>query len=35
MKMRLRNICLIFKNRVIYGYDKIDNEIVWGIIVRC
>jgi uncharacterized protein with HEPN domain len=22
------------RNRVIHGYDKIDNEIVWGIIVR-
>jgi uncharacterized protein with HEPN domain len=22
------------RNRVIHGYDKIDNEIVWGTIVR-
>jgi len=22
------------RNRVIHGYDKIDNEIVWGIIMR-
>jgi len=22
------------RNRVIHGYDKIDNEIVWGIIIR-
>ena len=22
------------RNRVIHGYDKIDNEIVWGIIVK-
>jgi uncharacterized protein with HEPN domain len=22
------------RNRVIHGYDKIDDEIVWGIIVR-
>ncbi len=22
------------RNRVIYGYDKIDDEIVWGTIVR-
>jgi uncharacterized protein with HEPN domain len=22
------------RNRVIHGYDKIDNEIVWGVIVR-
>lgn len=21
-------------NRVIHGYDKIDDEIIWGIIVR-
>lgn len=22
------------RNRVIHGYDKIDNEIVWGVIVK-
>jgi len=22
------------RNRVIHGYDKIDNEIIWGIIVH-
>jgi uncharacterized protein with HEPN domain len=22
------------RNRVIHGYDKIDNAIIWGIIVR-
>ena len=22
------------RNRVIHGYDKIDNEIVWGVVVR-
>jgi uncharacterized protein with HEPN domain len=22
------------RNRVIHGYDKIDNEIIWGIIIR-
>ena len=22
------------RNRVIHGYDKIDNEIIWGMIVR-
>ena len=22
------------RNRVIHGYDKIDDEIVWGIIIR-
>ena len=25
---------LSMRNRVIHGYDKIDNEIVWGTIVR-
>lgn len=22
------------RNRVIHGYDKVDNEIIWGTIVR-
>ncbi len=22
------------RNRVIHGYDKIDHEIIWGILVR-
>jgi len=22
------------RNRVIHGYDKIDDELIWGIIVR-
>jgi len=22
------------RNRVIHGYDKIDNEIIWGTIIR-
>ena len=22
------------RNRVIHGYDKIDDEIIWGIIIR-
>ena len=22
------------RNRVIHGYDKIDNEIIWGMIIR-
>jgi uncharacterized protein with HEPN domain len=22
------------RNRVIHGYDKIDNEIIWGVIVK-
>jgi len=23
-----------FRNRVIHGYDKVDNELVWGVISR-
>ncbi|MBE0638197.1 MAG: DUF86 domain-containing protein [Bacteroidales bacterium] len=22
------------RNRVIHGYDKVDNEIVWGAIIK-
>jgi uncharacterized protein with HEPN domain len=22
------------RNRVIHGYDKIDDEIIWGVLVR-
>lgn len=29
-KMQIINM----RNRVIHGYDKIDNEIVWGTIIR-
>ena len=29
-KMQIISLC----NRVIHGYDKIDNEIIWGTIVR-
>jgi uncharacterized protein with HEPN domain len=29
-KRQIINIC----NRVIHGYDKIDNEIIWGTIIR-
>jgi uncharacterized protein with HEPN domain len=29
-KMQIINM----RNRVIHGYDKIDDEIVWGVIIR-
>ncbi|MBW8334449.1 MAG: DUF86 domain-containing protein [Prolixibacteraceae bacterium] len=29
-----KDFTLCSLNRVIHGYDKIDNEIVWGTIVR-
>lgn len=25
---------IAMRNRVIHGYDKIDNEVVWGTIIR-
>jgi len=29
-----KNQIISMRNRVIHGYDKIDNEIIWGTIVR-
>ena len=29
-----KNQIISMRNRVIHGYDKIDDEIIWGIIVR-
>lgn len=29
-----KNQIINMRNRVIHGYDKIDNEIIWGTIVR-
>ncbi len=29
-----KNQIVNMRNRVIHGYDKIDNEIIWGTIVR-
>ena len=29
-----KNQIIAMRNRVIHGYDKIDNEIIWGTIVR-
>ena len=29
-----KKLIIGLRNRVIHGYDKIDNEIIWGAIVR-
>ena len=29
-----KKLIIGLRNRVIHGYDKIDNEIIWGVIVR-
>lgn len=29
-----KKLIISMRNRVIHGYDKIDNEIIWGAIVR-
>ena len=29
-----KKLIIDMRNRVIHGYDKIDNEIIWGTIVR-
>jgi len=29
-----KKLIINMRNRVIHGYDKIDNEIIWGTIVR-
>jgi len=29
-----KKLIVNMRNRVIHGYDKIDNEIIWGTIVR-
>jgi uncharacterized protein with HEPN domain len=29
-----KRLIINMRNRVIHGYDKIDNEIIWGTIVR-
>jgi uncharacterized protein with HEPN domain len=29
-----KKLIISMRNRVIHGYDKIDNEIIWGTIVR-
>jgi len=34
IKISSKKQIINMRNRVIHGYDKIDNEIVWGTIVR-
>lgn len=34
IKISSKKQIISVRNRVIHGYDKIDNEIIWGIIVR-
>lgn len=34
IKISSKKQIISMRNRVIHGYDKIDNEIIWGIIVR-
>ncbi|MEM6843867.1 MAG: HepT-like ribonuclease domain-containing protein [Bacteroidota bacterium] len=34
IKISAKHQIISMRNRVIHGYDKVDNEIVWGTIVR-
>jgi len=34
IEISMKRQIISMRNRVIHGYDKIDNEIVWGTIVR-
>jgi uncharacterized protein with HEPN domain len=34
IKVSSKELIIGMRNRVIHGYDKIDDEIVWGAIVR-
>lgn len=34
LEISSKNQIISMRNRVIHGYDKIDNEIIWGTIVR-
>jgi len=34
IKISSKKQIISMRNRVIHGYDKIDNEIIWGTIVR-
>ncbi len=34
IKISSKKQIISVRNKVIHGYDKIDNEIIWGIIVR-
>ncbi len=34
IKISTKDQIISMRNRVIHGYDRVDNEIVWGTIVR-
>ena len=34
LNIKSKKQIISLRNRVIHGYDKIDNEIIWGIIVK-
>lgn len=34
LNITAKKLIISMRNRVIHGYDKIDNEIIWGTIVR-
>ena len=34
IEISIKKQIINMRNRVIHGYDKIDNEIIWGTIVR-
>lgn len=34
IRISQKNLIIGMRNRVIHGYDKIDDEIIWGAIVR-
>ena len=34
IKISSKRQIISMRNRVIHGYDKIDNEIIWGTIIR-
>jgi uncharacterized protein with HEPN domain len=34
LEISSKNQIISMRNRVIHGYDKIDNEIIWGTIIR-
>jgi uncharacterized protein with HEPN domain len=34
LKISSKKQIISMRNRVIHGYDKIDNEIIWGTIIR-
>jgi uncharacterized protein with HEPN domain len=34
LNISAKKLIISMRNRVIHGYDKIDNEIIWGTIIR-